>query len=267
MGEPSRDVAVLRPVISREFTTDLTPDGQPVTVRIACRLNRGPAKHHMVTVHSGGRVDSPHDLDLEEIAQRLGGGPPPPCLTFAREVVPIVLNELPIILRRERPAITISPQGKIRHLDSIGCCRKTSVINHHQQIKNVCAHVRTLEHLHLKYSNDNYLIGMLLDQISRAWNGLHTPPVDEWGASAYLPKGQTLQDWWEMGIHPQDVPMLAEAYTEPGGQIPLFGHDIVRSAFPTPYEPSPDEAEELLRELLLDVPAAPGPSEPWAVGF
>ncbi len=176
MGEPSRDVAVLRPVISREFATDLTPDGQPVTVRIACRLNRGRAKHHTVTVHSDGRVDSPHDLDLEEIAQRLGGGPPPTCLTFAREVVPIVLNELPIILRRERPLIAISPQGKVRHLDSIGCCRKTSALSHHQQIKSVCAHVRTLEHLHVKYSNDNYLIGMLLDQISRAWNGLRTPP-------------------------------------------------------------------------------------------
>lgn len=167
--------------------------------------------------------------------------------------------------RSTSPSVTVT--GRSRSTPPAVPSVTAGTISHHQQIKSVCAHIRTLEHLHVKYGNDNYLIGMLLDQISRAWNGLRTPPIDVWGAAGYLPKGQTLQDWWEMGIHPQDVRMLADAYAEPNGQIPLFGHDIVRSAFPTPYEPSDEEAEELVRELLLDMHAPAGPGEPWAMGF
>ena len=221
-----------KPPFRETFDTPLTPDDKPLTMDIPCWSGgMSMAENHTVTIFKDGHVDTLHSLrpneidDLESNGQR-----PPTCIEFARDVVPIVLNELPLLLRFERPGISLRGYGMKRLRDPLTCCMRYIDGDEPMGISDIAGHVRSLEHIQWKHQSEIELIGAMVDRISEVWGDLNAAPEDVWGASEYVSGRHTLQSWWDSGIHPRDVPALAASGMNDDG-TPLSGFEIVRAAY------------------------------------
>lgn len=235
---------IWQPTIRERFETPLTPSGRPLTMRISCKQHPGEAtQRHTVRIHADGSVDSKHDLHAEAIAHSLGNSEPPRCLVLAQTVVPILLNELPVLLRRERPAISLGPSGAARFAQELSCCRVFKAHNGPLNIEELADHLRSREHLAGKYDVESFstahdLLKSALNTLNRAWGGLATVPESGDGPAAQVSNRDLLQALWDIGIRPEDVPALTERHITRSLQLGLWDEpptieEIIRATFPS----------------------------------
>ncbi|MDL9978639.1 hypothetical protein [Microbacterium candidum] len=184
-----------------------------LTFIVECRSSAGRSSEvrHPVTIHREWSVSTPHDLDAERVAVAFGGYTS--CLGLVDETIPALRPVMPLLARTVRPAIRQDKRGQFRPAvrDLIaGCCRGRAF----PSIGSVCEHLRDPVHVCAALGvASTWQVPDVLRAVGAA-----CAPTEEALSRAVLrvrePTG--VMQLWRAGIHPADIPALAE----PAGSIP-----------------------------------------------
>lgn len=191
-----------------------TPDGGPLTFGIECRVRRNASrgKVHPVTIRPDWSVLTPHDLEAERIAQAFGGFTS--CIELVDAVVPavrqaagILARRVPTPLSRTRDADGVVGHRVRWHVPVVRSCR--CAVSSFADPQVAARHLRSASHLHRQHEVSRRALETVLRAVEEAWGPFDGLPAGHAEARRLVREPRGVEDLWEAGIHPGDLPAMA----------------------------------------------------------
>lgn len=187
-----------------------------VECRTAGQVGRGPL--HRVTIRPDWAVSTPHDLDAERVAAAFG--PATSCLDLVERTIPALREAMPLLTRRARLPLRRDRRGAWRLPPSIapmGCCRGTGF----PTAETLARHTRSAEHLAAHTRVPQWQLASVMSAMESAWGAWEgeAPAAEGLERCVREPGGVDLL--WSAGIHPDDLPSLAEPAAGVSGALPV----------------------------------------------
>ncbi len=185
-------------------STSRAPWSGDLTFPISCRTSRDAAsgRRHALTIRDDWSVLTSHDLQAERIASAFGGYSS--CLELVDRTIPRMRESLRLVARQTRPALRRDKRGdwRVPAHELVECCRNHAF----PSVRSTVGHLRSPEHL----AN---LLGLPLWQVRElvtAVSGACRPELGPASPSAHhVREPEGLEQLWQAGIHPTEVPRLA----------------------------------------------------------
>ncbi len=181
-----------------------TPWRGDLPFRIECLASptavAGP--RHPVVIHDDWSVGTPHDLEAERVAVGLGGYYS--CLELVDRTLPRLRGRLDRITRtgRARPRRYTDRHWRAPDDERMPCCRATTF----SSVRRVAEHLRSPRHLAALLDAPAWQLETLVRAIAAACR----PELgDSAPESRFVREARGLEDLWQAGIHPREVPGMA----------------------------------------------------------
>jgi hypothetical protein len=183
-----------------------TPDGTPLSVRVACRTTSDggvPAARHVITIHPDWSVDTGHDLAAERVAVGLGGHCT--CVSLVDRGVPALRSWLGRMLRLEGPGLVRHWVGAWSLSDAAYCCDGRTFAT----AVDAARHGRTMQHAVARFDAGWQAVAVLTAAGSQAYGErfeLGEADPDLRRACAACAEGiADVGHLWEAGLTPARV--------------------------------------------------------------
>lgn len=210
-----------------------TPDGAVLHVTVPCRTSPdrriAPARHE-VRIHPDWRVDLPHDLDAERIAEALGGYCS--CIALVERAVP-ALREWVALMRRSSERLPIERDGNAWVVAaSAACCTRAT----YPSPTVAARHARSTTHIAMRLAADPDVVSTLAAAARISYGPRFELPIDGdviWSAVAACRDGiHDVEYLFTCGLRPERLlelqahtgrsePLTRQAY------LALAGNDII----------------------------------------
>lgn len=234
-----------------------------LTLDVECRLSRSATRGsaHPIVIHEDWTVDTPHDLEAERVARALGGYCS--CVDLIDRVLPRAAPGLDWVARRARPPLhRVEGSWHTDAGDGAGCRGGSRPF---PTARAAYADTLRPELLAMRFAVPLWQLAPVVRRVAEVTR----PDFARFGAAAALVRGGDLVGLWRAGIHPREVPGMAQWAGPVRGPLPRTYFEAVAYHSHPPdwiaevlaHRPDPDVAGWL---AWLDPPRPDGfPMGPW----
>lgn len=196
------------------------PGGLSLELEIECFSGEWGASDvvHTVTVHSDWSVVTPHDREAERIAEAFGSYTS--CVTHMERTVAAFRASLSVLTRETRLPLSPGRDGtwQVREPFAVpGCCLGTLFGG----VAAAAEHTRSSAHLARQHGVSLGHIESFLSAAAATWGRWERAPLVSQDIQRLVRPPAGVDDLWRAGIHPDEIPSLANVGSAVDGPLPL----------------------------------------------